>query len=354
MGSLLRNSRFQKVMNCYIFMNLILRMLFLGIFWWLSSDVLMVYTILSLGVLLITFFVNRGNDQQLVFFITLIESIVFTTLTTLNYGWGSGFFLVGFGWMLLIFIDAGFSQAGKLIMGGLYSLFPISLYLFSIYYQPFLAVPPFYLQGLFAVNLVQGLFSFSLYGYYFEQATKSAENEILESNQRLLSMANTDPVTNLINRRMMMNRIEDEKVKVDRGGKPFTVVMVDIDNFKSINDAYGHDGGDFVLVQLAERIKLSLRKTDLVSRWGGDEFLFLLPETRLNEGAKVAEKVRDRIIKTPFVYRERDIQVTLTFGVSQCSMDVGVGNVIRKADQALYLGKEMGKNRVVTENMTQV
>jgi diguanylate cyclase (GGDEF)-like protein len=166
-------------------------------------------------------------------------------------------------------------------------------------------------------------------------------------------MANTDPVTNLINRRMMMNRIEDEKVKVDRGGKPFTVVMVDIDNFKSINDAYGHDGGDFVLVQLAERIKLSLRKTDLVSRWGGDEFLFLLPETRLNEGAKVAEKVRDRIIKTPFVYRERDIQVTLTFGVSQCSMDVGVGSVIRKADQALYLGKEMGKNRVVTENMTQ-
>lgn len=352
MGSLLRNSRFQKVMNCYIFMNFVLRAIFLGIFWWLSSEMLVVYTALSLVVLPITFFINRGNDQQLVFFITLFESILFTLLTTVSYGWSSGFFLAGFAWMLLIFINASFSQTGKLIVGGLYSFFPIGLYLFSMYYQPLLSVPSYYLQGLFAINLVQGLFSFSLYGYYFEQATKSAENEILQSNQRLLSMANTDPVTNLINRRMMMNHIEDEKLKVDRGGKPFTVVMVDIDNFKSINDVYGHDGGDFVLVQLAERIKLSLRKTDLVSRWGGDEFLFLLPETRLNEGAKVAEKVRDRITKSPFVYRERDIQVTLTFGVSQCSIDVGVGSVIRKADQALYLGKELGKNRVITENMT--
>lgn len=352
MGSLIRNNRFYKVMNCYIVMSLILRVLFLGLFWWLRTDLLVVYSALSLVVLLVSFFINRGNDQQLVFFIALIEAILFSTLATLCYGWMSGFFLLGFELMLLIFINSGFGQHTKLIFGGLLSLFLVSLFLFSMYYQPLQAIPLNILEGIFAINLVQGLFSFSMLGFYYEQATLNAENEIIQANQRLLSMANTDPVTNLINRRMMMNHIEDEKLKVDRGGKPFTIVMVDIDNFKSINDVYGHDGGDFVLVQLAERIRLTLRKTDLVSRWGGDEFLFLLPETRLNEGATVAEKVRDRNIKSPFVYRERDIQVTLTFGVSQCTSEVGVGSVIRKADQALYLGKELGKNRVITENMT--
>lgn len=351
MGSFIRNDRFSKVMNCYIVMSLILRVFFLGLFWWLRTDLLVVYTALSLVVLLVSFFINRGNDQRLAFFITIFEAILFATLSTLSYGWMSGFFLLGFDFMLLIFINSEFGKYSKMIFGGVLCLFLTGLFMFSMNYQPLQPLPANLLEGIFAINLVQGLFSFSLLGFYYEKATENAEKEIIQANQRLLNMANTDPVTNLINRRMMMIRIEDEKVKVDRGGKPFTIVMVDIDNFKQINDYYGHDGGDFVLVQLAERIQLTLRRSDLVSRWGGDEFLFLLPETRLNEGAMVAEKVRDLIIKSPYVYRERDIQVTLTFGVSQCTSEVGVGSAIRKADQALYLGKELGKNRVITENM---
>jgi diguanylate cyclase (GGDEF)-like protein len=207
---------------------------------------------------------------------------------------------------------------------------------------------------LFAVNLIQGLLSFSLLGYFFEQAVETAENEIIQANQRLINMANTDPVTSMINRRVMMNRIEDEKAKVDRGGKPFTIIMVDIDNFKQVNDEYGHDGGDFVLIRLSERISYALRKTDLVSRWGGDEFLLMLPETRLADGKAVAEKVRNQIITTPFVYRELDIPVTMTFGVSECNANNSIASSIRKADQALYRGKQLGKNQVVAESLVQI
>lgn len=353
MSSLVRKSRFNKVLNSFIVMDLIMRVVFLGAFFWLRTSLLLVYSALSVVVILTAFFINRGNDQKLAFFIVFFDAVLLTTLATVTYGWNSGFYFLFFELMLLIFINSEFKQVAKLVFGTLLSFYLVILYLTGNAHAPLQVIDSYLLQAIFATNLIQGLFSFSMMGYFFEQAAENAENEIIQANQRLLSMANTDPVTNLLNRRMMMNRIEDEKAKVDRGGKPFVIIMVDIDNFKHINDVYGHEGGDFVLVQLAERINLALRKTDLVSRWGGDEFLFMLPETKLADGANVAEKVRNRIIKTPFVYRERDIEVTLTFGVSQCDANVGAGSSIRKADQALYFGKHAGKNRVISENMLE-
>lgn len=353
MGSFVRKNRLFKVLHSFLILDLILRLLFLGLFVWLKSSILVVYSGLSLFVLITAFFINRNSDQRTAFFIILIESIIFTTLTTLFYGWMGGFFLFFFELLLLIFINSELTQSAKLIFGIFLSLYLVTLYMVCNVQGPLQPIESYVREAIFAINLIQGLFSFSMLGYFFELATETAENEIIQANQRLLNMANTDPVTSLINRRVMMNHIEDEKLKVDRGSKPFVIVMLDIDNFKQINDEYGHDGGDFVLVQLAQRISYALRKTDLVSRWGGDEFLLMLPETRLDDGKAVAEKVHDRIITTPFVYREQDIPVTITLGVSQCDANVGVGSCIRKADQALYFGKQAGKNQVITESMLQ-
>jgi diguanylate cyclase (GGDEF)-like protein len=165
-------------------------------------------------------------------------------------------------------------------------------------------------------------------------------------NKRLTNLASTDPVTNLANRRTMLSRINQEKMRLERTGEAFSLIMIDIDNFKVVNDEYGHDAGDFVLVTLAAIINFIIRKQDHVARWGGDEFLVFLPETSVTGARVVAEKIRARILTTPFIYREMDIPVTVTLGVSECDADSGIGNCIRKADIALYAGKQAGKNRV--------
>jgi diguanylate cyclase (GGDEF)-like protein len=199
----------------------------------------------------------------------------------------------------------------------------------------------------FGINLVGVSISLAVSGYLFELSNLDEEKEILLSSQKMLMAANTDPLTDLINRRIMMIKIEQEKERVNAGEKPFSLIMIDVDNFKQINDEYGHDGGDFVLINLARMINMCLRKSDLVSRWGGDEFLVLLPETPAQNGQMVADKIRYRITNSPFVYREMDIPVTVTLGVAQCDNFTGVGSSIRKADQALYNGKHDGKDKVV-------
>lgn len=347
MGFTRRNSRFFRVMNGFIFINLILRIGFVGIFTWLKSPSLIIYALLSAIIWLVTVFINRNGDQRLAFFIALIDSMLFSSLATVTFGWESGFYFLLIEIDLLIFINSDLRKNSKFLLGAILSIFLILLFFVSRISSPFQPIDWKSQNIIFSINLAQGLIALGMLGYFFELSATKAEKEIILANQRLLNMANTDPVTNLINRRIMMNKIEAEKEKVDKGGKPFSVIMVDIDNFKQINDEYGHDGGDFVLVSLAEKISISLRKTDLVSRWGGDEFLLLLPETDLLNSQAVAEKVRERIVRSPFIYRELDIPVTVTFGVGLCDVNVGVGSCIRKADQALYRGKQAGKNQVV-------
>jgi diguanylate cyclase (GGDEF)-like protein len=200
----------------------------------------------------------------------------------------------------------------------------------------------------FVINLIAASVMLGVIGYLFGLADSLEEKERLLSSQRMMMMANTDPLTGLINRRIMMTKIQQEKERMDKGGKPFSLIMIDVDNFKQINDEYGHDGGDFVLINLTHMINMCLRKTDLVARWGGDEFLVLLPETTLQNGQLVAEKIKNRIAHTPFIYRETDIPVTVTLGVSECDMFSGITNSIRKADQALLQGKQAGKDQVMT------
>ena len=124
--------------------------------------------------------------------------------------------------------------------------------------------------------------------------------------------------------------------------------MCDIDNFKYFNDKFGHDCGDFILVALAGIFKSIIRKQDHVARWGGEEFLFIYPETEYDGAMNITEKIRDRIINTPFEYNNIMHSVTVTFGVSIFDNSVDVEQCIMLADDALYRGKTSGKIRPVT------
>ncbi len=162
-------------------------------------------------------------------------------------------------------------------------------------------------------------------------------------------MARTDYLTGLTNRRGMLRKIKEEKVRYKRSKKPFSLILLDIDDFKKINDKYGHDQGDLVLKKIAETLKNSVREQDTVCRWGGEEFLIFLPETTI-EGAKtLADKLRKKVEELEIkLLNKKSIHLTVTLGISVFDdPDKEIESILKEIDLALYKGKEEGKNRVI-------
>jgi len=156
----------------------------------------------------------------------------------------------------------------------------------------------------------------------------------------------TDALTQLSNREAYDERYMLELERWQRYKKPATLVMVDIDHFKDVNDHYGHLSGDKVLQILAKEIQKRIRKTDFVARYGGEEFVIILPETDIGVAMSVIEKMREMIAKLPFHFRAEEVQVTVSCGVVEFSDDVDADGLFDRADRALYQAKSLGRNRV--------
>ncbi len=176
---------------------------------------------------------------------------------------------------------------------------------------------------------------------------EAAYAAVKDANRKLEIAARTDSLTRISNRRDIIEKIEYESVRSRRSGKPFSLILADIDNFKMVNDAYGHDCGDYVLVGVSDTIRSRLRKQDIVSRWGGEEFLLLLPETEAAGARKAAGVIRKALSDKPFEYEARRLTVTMTYGVSSYAAGNSIDDCIKKADEALYKGKSMGKDCIV-------
>ncbi len=162
-------------------------------------------------------------------------------------------------------------------------------------------------------------------------------------NKKLLDLTETDPVTELYNRRFLVEKIEYLKCQFERSKISFSVLMGDIDNFKEVNDTHGHNLGDNALVQLAETIKETVRKQDFVGRWGGDEFMLLLPETD-DEGAQtIAYKIENTISQTIFGDHHHNFAMGISFGFAEYNEAQTADEIIKKADVSLYVRKEERK-----------
>lgn len=167
-----------------------------------------------------------------------------------------------------------------------------------------------------------------------------------EAFQKMEQLASTDQLTGLYNRRSLLERIEIETVRMGRTWKPFSFIMLDIDDFKKINDTFGHECGDAVLIILATTLAGSLRLQDVSARWGGEEFLLLLPDTTIEGALRLAEKIRHNVESLIVSCNENEIQFTISSGVSSYDHPGPIESVIRKADDALYRAKKGGKNCV--------
>jgi len=166
--------------------------------------------------------------------------------------------------------------------------------------------------------------------------------------QRLYSdlkvAANTDVLTRLLNRRAMMDQLEIAMSQFYRSDRSFAIILIDIDFFKRVNDVYGHDGGDIVLVHLAQILQTKMRKIDSASRWGGEEFLILLPETTLDQAQEIAERLRYYVETNP---AQSNIQITISLGIAVIRQHGNsLESLITAADHALYSAKRNGRNQV--------
>jgi two-component system cell cycle response regulator len=184
------------------------------------------------------------------------------------------------------------------------------------------------------------------------QIRKKRYAERLRDNvQMSIEMAITDALTGLYNRRYMETHVGTLVEQAASRGKPLTVLVLDIDYFKSINDTHGHDAGDDVLREFAIRIRKSIRGIDLACRYGGEEFVVVMPETDLAVATIVAERLRRRIASEPFRIQQgaRAIEVTISVGIAGLGSADNAASVLKRADQALYRAKRDGRNRVVPD-----
>ena len=181
---------------------------------------------------------------------------------------------------------------------------------------------------------------------------KRYAEKLRDNVQYSMEMALTDPLTGLFNRRYMETHVGTLVERSAARGKSLSLLILDIDYFKSINDNFGHDAGDDVLREFAERLKASIRGIDLACRYGGEEFVVVMPDTDLGVATLVAERIRRRIAGEPFPIEKgaRAIEVTISVGIAaRVGPQDNASQMLKRADEALYRAKRDGRNRVVAD-----
>lgn len=180
-----------------------------------------------------------------------------------------------------------------------------------------------------------------------QEKLEKAKNELQKANKALQIMANTDHLTQLPNRRYFLEKFSLEVARKNRHDSPLSMLILDLDHFKSINDTYGHTAGDEVLRRVSSIIKDSVREYDIAGRLGGEEFGLILPDTDIEGAKNYAERLRKNIQTS---HNENEIPITASIGLTEAKKEMSVEQIIEAADTALYHSKETGRNKVTVDH----
>lgn len=188
---------------------------------------------------------------------------------------------------------------------------------------------------------------------YVTDELRCKSEALLHKNQelqivmnQLKTLATTDPLTGVHNRRFLQDKINQEWQRASRYSHPFGLLILDLDNFKIVNDSYGHKVGDAVLCSVVQSVKTVIRQIDTFARYGGEEFAVLLPETSIEQVLDVAERIRWAIEQTPIAREPHTVYITTSIGASTyLPQDTSPDEVFKRADQGLYQAKQSGKNQ---------
>lgn len=203
-----------------------------------------------------------------------------------------------------------------------------------------------YLAAYLGVTIIAIAAEFSRHRVITELLT--VNEHLVDLSEEFERAARTDSLTGLSNRRDLHRQMAYERKRMERHRSLYSILMADIDHFKGVNDSYGHECGDEALKTVAEIISNSIRKLDIACRWGGEEFLIVLPETPKEGGIIAAEKIRTSIERHLFTYKEISFHLTISIGLECCSHKHNFEEYVVEADRKLYLAKNGGRNQVVS------
>jgi diguanylate cyclase len=333
------NHRLARVIATMVCVGFPAHSLFIPLFFWMGVPLLAWFNFLSVAAWLYAGWKNyHGRHWSAVNILTL-EVVAHATMATYSFGWGSGFQTYLMPMITFVMVNYRMKRHVMIFQASGIVFLYVLLYMTTRTVTP--PVSAAVLEVMHYINVVIVFTALCVITYYFREAS-------LESERRMEKLASTDMLTHLPNRRRMREMLEVEHHRARRTTSTFGIILTDIDYFKKVNDAYGHDCGDFVLQNVASRLRSALRDHDVVSRWGGEEFLALLPDTTLDGAHDAAERMRQVVEREPICFCGSDVAVTLTLGVAICDGEDSIDAAVTRADVALYDGKRNGRNRVVS------
>ena len=196
-------------------------------------------------------------------------------------------------------------------------------------------------------NTLAIFFALSEIAIVFNAKALEMDMKLKHYNKKLEKLVTTDPLTGLLNRRGMIEYLENRIANYSVYNSTFSIAICDIDNFKLINDRFGHDCGDYILKELGNIFRLHMIRIGKAARWGGEEFLLVFSHANIDEAYMILQEIMTSISKQAYVYDKNKIEVTMTCGVEEFNLSIGMEETIKIADNKLYHGKKMGKNRIV-------
>jgi len=319
---------------------------FIPLFFWMGVPFMGASNFLSVSMWLAVRWANGKGRIGMALSLILTEVSLHAFLAVSFVGWSSGFHYYILA--LIPFAAMNDRMKPRLMVGEIAGLIAMYLVLYTFTKDIVFYGPPGPIMKLVPyANVAISTTAIGVITYYFRIASMTAETS-------LKRLASTDTLTGLFNRRRMMEALNGQHARSKRTGQPAALLIADIDHFKRFNDERGHQFGDVVLCRVATALKESLREQDVCARWGGEEFLMLLPDTDLEGAEQVARKLNQAVQNLDLDEGAGRVAVTLTLGVAMLEPTREIYESVRVADDALYHGKKSGRNRVVTRNITEL
>lgn len=304
------------------------------------NSIYVVSSIVLVLLFIFSFFVQRGD-------IIIVLLAVTTYSVCLSAGPDLGWIVSGYGFMfvilMLLWFDSSKAPMTKVIVSAVVTVAVCILFCFRGSLLDIKLSDPDYIVMLIVCTTVLCV-CICIVAYFLCRDNVSDERKLMQYNAKLKQMAGIDPLTGLMNRRAIGERFE-ELLREDN--QCITVAMGDIDFFKKVNDTRGHDCGDYVLKTLSKRFSEFMKDKGYVSRWGGEEFVFIFQNYNGDDAYPLLEGLRRDIENMDFEFFSHKFKITMTFGLEEYSPMFGSEEAIKKADEKLYIGKEAGRNRVV-------
>lgn len=197
----------------------------------------------------------------------------------------------------------------------------------------------------YKIGLIFSFLSVTVLFSYYEHSRQRSYEFMNKISRKFEQMAKYDLLTQLPNRKEALDKLEYEYRRIERNLSPVSLILCDVDHFRKVNDKYGHEQGDKVIVALGNLFKNIIRKQDTIARWGGEEFMFILPQTNSTQALIVAQKIKDKLAQHQDSFNVKKLTITVSMGVSEVNINTPIDVAIRRADEYLRKAKESGRNQ---------